>query len=206
MRKNIQEKKLKNETIRNDQKLSQNTKKCIFWVQKSPNFFRGKVPRTPRSLAGFACLFAGWQKFLRRTLRRVICLLLHVAYCVCVCMCIVCGPSWKVRVGEGGDRRGEREREREREKERERERERERESETQREREMTVSWFLVVLARTRTILDDFREGYFWLRHNTHPQARCVLGFVCVAFLLVNAEMWIAQCTERIRNMFIITSV
>ena len=30
--------------------------------------FSGGGPRTPRSLAGFACFYAGWQKFLRRTL------------------------------------------------------------------------------------------------------------------------------------------
>ena len=51
-------------SIRNYPKIP---KKCIFWVQKS-KIFPGEGPQTPRSLAGFACFFAGWQKFLRRTL------------------------------------------------------------------------------------------------------------------------------------------
>ena len=67
MRKNVQEKKLKNVRFFFNQKLSKNTLKCIFWVQKF-KIFPGEGPRTPRSLAGFACFFAGWQKFLRRTL------------------------------------------------------------------------------------------------------------------------------------------
>ena len=66
MRKNIQEKFSKMSDFFN-QKRSKNTKKCIFWVQKS-KIFPGEGPRTPHSLAGFACFFASWQKFLRRTL------------------------------------------------------------------------------------------------------------------------------------------
>ena len=56
MRKNVQEKSSKTSDFFN-QKLSKNTKKCIFWVQKF-KIFPGEGPRT----------FAGWQKFLRRTL------------------------------------------------------------------------------------------------------------------------------------------
>ena len=37
-------------------------------------------------------------------------------------------------------------------------------------------WLLLSLFRSRNILDDFREAYFWLRQNTDDNARCVIRF------------------------------